>query len=162
MSTGRGVIHKKAIVEDCQKLTVSLLKNVEIQQALESGQLEGLNCGAAVLKYTVGKKRIETKVSLTSTPCRFGGYRVWFLCPSCGRRVGVLYRPYFATEYLCRHCHALSYYARQLRRSTFESVWRFCQMRKRLKQILEGVGRKGFSKLEKKQLLRYGIRVPHV
>src|SRR5579864_2994908 len=43
-------------------------------------------------------KDFDYKVPLTSTPCRYGGRRYWFICPMsrnekyCGRRVGVLYK----------------------------------------------------------------------
>lgn len=37
-------------------------------------------------------------VHVTTTPCNFGGTRLWFLCPSCGRRCAILY------PVLCRKC----------------------------------------------------------
>lgn len=45
-------------------------------------------------------------VPLTYTPCNYGGSRVWFLCPCCGRRVAKLYG---GAIYACRHCHKLAY-----------------------------------------------------
>lgn len=59
------------------------------------------------------KKEFDYKVPLTTTPCRYGGERYWFLCPlvknnvHCGRRVGTLYKDgdYFG----CRHCYDLCY-----------------------------------------------------
>ncbi len=50
---------------------------------------------------------IDQCVHLQSTLCRFGGERQWFTCPSCGKRVAVLYWPgkYFA----CRSCCGLGY-----------------------------------------------------
>ena len=64
------------------------------------------------------KKEFDYGIPLTSTPCNYGGYRHWFVCPcpkngnSCGRRVGVLYKngDYFA----CRHCYSLTYASRNL------------------------------------------------
>lgn len=54
-------------------------------------------------------------VELVSTPCRFGGQRWWFICPSlnCGRRVGVLYLPPGAKYFECRHCYNLTYESAQ-------------------------------------------------
>jgi hypothetical protein len=49
---------------------------------------------------------VEQTVYLERTPCRFGGERPWFLCPGCGRRVGVLYG---RRRFLCRLCHKLAY-----------------------------------------------------
>jgi len=59
------------------------------------------------------KKDFDYEIPLINTPCYFGGYRYWFLCPwykngkYCGRRIAVLYKngDYFA----CRHCYNLTY-----------------------------------------------------
>lgn len=64
------------------------------------------------------KKDFDYKIPLTTTPCRYGGKRYWFICPwyksgkYCGKRVGVLYKDgdYFA----CRHCYELTYGSRKL------------------------------------------------
>lgn len=66
-------------------------------------------------------KSFNYKITLTTTPCYFGGVRYWFICPwyknekYCGRRVGVLYLNgnYFA----CRHCYELSYKSRNKNRN---------------------------------------------
>lgn len=60
----------------------------------------------------------DYKISLVTTPCRYGGKRYWFLCPLssngryCGRRIGVLYKSgnYFG----CRYCHDLTYESRNV------------------------------------------------
>jgi len=65
-----------------------------------------------------GKKKVfDYKVLLHRTPCNYGGYRYWFLCPlskngmMCGNRSGVLYK---AGDYFgCRHCHNLTYWSRK-------------------------------------------------
>jgi hypothetical protein len=64
------------------------------------------------------KKDFDYEIKLTSTSCRYGGLRYWFICPlvdggnPCGRRVGVLYKlgDYFG----CRHCQELTYKSRNL------------------------------------------------
>lgn len=60
-------------------------------------------------RYSEEKIDVEYEISLTTTPCYFGKYRFWFICPgkNCGKRVGVLYagNPYF----LCRDCVRLTY-----------------------------------------------------
>lgn len=47
-------------------------------------------------------------VQIVWSPCHFGGYRPWFLCPNdhCGRRVAILYGP---RPMLCRHCWRIAY-----------------------------------------------------
>lgn len=43
---------------------------------------------------------------LQRTPCHLGGYRAWWLCPRCGRRVAILYA---GETPACRHCYRLAY-----------------------------------------------------
>jgi hypothetical protein len=49
---------------------------------------------------------IETPVRITWSKCNYGGYRPWFLCPKCYKRVAILYGGKY---FLCRHCHHLVY-----------------------------------------------------
>ena len=64
------------------------------------------------------KKDFDYKIPLTTTPCRYGGKRYWFICPMskngvyCGRRVGVLYKD--GDLFACRHCYDLTYASRKL------------------------------------------------
>ena len=47
------------------------------------------------LKRAILGARLEEfgqDIQLTTTKTRFGGKRSWFICPSCERRVGVLYK----------------------------------------------------------------------
>lgn len=55
-------------------------------------------------------------VRLTAIPAYFGGQQYFWLCPACGHRVLLLYRPPGARRYLCRQCHALTYRSTQERR----------------------------------------------
>ncbi len=54
----------------------------------------------------------DYQVSLVTTPCNFGGVRYWFGCPSCGRRVAVLYLAPGDVHFRCRNCNNLSYHSR--------------------------------------------------
>jgi hypothetical protein len=53
------------------------------------------------------RSEVET-VDLTWTPCRFGGKRPWFVCPTkgCDRRVAILYGK---DGFACRRCRRFSY-----------------------------------------------------
>lgn len=53
-------------------------------------------------------ERTQT-IFLAQTPCYFGGFRWWMLCPTCNRRVGKLY---LIGQYKCRNCHDLTYRSR--------------------------------------------------
>ena len=71
----------------------------------------------AVLVYTLtdregNKTDYDYKVSLVTTPCNLGGVRYWFGCPSCGRRVAVLYLAPGDVRFRCRNCNNLSYHSR--------------------------------------------------
>ena len=50
---------------------------------------------------------VDEAISLVTTPCTFGGERVWALCPGCGTRRAVLYAP--NGVFRCRTCHHLAY-----------------------------------------------------
>jgi len=50
---------------------------------------------------------VEQAVFMEHTPCTYGGTRPWWLCPSCSRRVAVLYGT--GKLYACRHCYKLAY-----------------------------------------------------
>ena len=65
---------------------------------------------SVTLQFTATKHGIAHEknqyVQLEQTPCNYGGYRQWFACPSCGKRVSVLFS---GVEFKCRQCHKLSY-----------------------------------------------------
>ncbi len=69
-------------------------------------------------RSTGEKTDYDYKISLTTTPCNFGGVRFWFICPLiangmyCGRRVGTLYLASGGNYFGCRHCYNLSYESR--------------------------------------------------
>lgn len=61
---------------------------------------------------------MDYRVALDRTPCNYGGSRVWFRCPSCHRRVAVIYG---GKVFACRHCHRLAYDCQHERRDDRES-----------------------------------------
>lgn len=46
-------------------------------------------------------------IEFDRTPCHYGNYRIWLLCPCCGKRVTSVYG--LISGFFCRHCHALPY-----------------------------------------------------
>jgi len=89
-------------VEECQKISIQLLRNTFIASSVI--ELNGQT------------------IQITTTKCNYGGERVWFLCPSCNKRVGTIYRRPLAGLFLCRHCLNLTYDLRKYHRSSQESV----------------------------------------
>lgn len=54
---------------------------------------------------------VEQRISFGRTPCNYGGERLWFHCPRCSKRVGLLYG--HSVLFLCRHCYQLPYASQQ-------------------------------------------------
>jgi hypothetical protein len=54
---------------------------------------------------------VEQRIIFDRTPCNYGGYRTWFRCPRCGKRVALLYGA--GKLFLCRHCYDLAYGSQQ-------------------------------------------------
>jgi hypothetical protein len=69
--------------------------------------------GRLVIEYCYRRRGTDTwedirqVITVDWTPCRYGGQRPWFRCPSCQRRVAVLCG--YDTLFLCRHCYRLPY-----------------------------------------------------
>lgn len=57
-------------------------------------------------QYKHNDKDYNYHVKLDKTPCHYGGYRYWYVCPHCGKRTSVLYQ---AGLYVCRHCIGANY-----------------------------------------------------
>jgi hypothetical protein len=49
-------------------------------------------------------------ISLEWTSCNYGGFRPWFVCPACRRRVAILYGTF---AFACRRCRNLAYDSQQ-------------------------------------------------
>ena len=66
-------------------------------------------------RWTDEKGDMDFEISLTTTPCKYGGVRYWFICPLyksgqyCGRRVGVIYS--IGKWFGCRYCGEIAYAA---------------------------------------------------
>ena len=52
---------------------------------------------------------LDYLITVDRTACNYGGTRPWFLCPSCGDRRAVLYRPSDCGPLGCRRCLRLLY-----------------------------------------------------
>ncbi len=138
---GRYYWSKKTTVEDSTKLSISKLKEFGLLGGCCSTgltwtrKLSGHTNSVGIvvdvldepyvkLNYTItdrnsGEKTdYDYKVQLTTTPCRYGGVRYWFICPLsingvyCGRRVGTLFLTPGGRYFGCRHCYNLSYESR--------------------------------------------------
>jgi hypothetical protein len=139
---GRYYWDKKNTVEDCRSVSIAFLKKHDYFCGYRSGGIVWKDCygeetssiGVAVStsdgdnyarfqyattnRNTGEKTEYEYTVRLTTTPCKYGGVRYWFICPLskngvyCGRRVAKLYKAPGADYYGCRYCYDLSYASR--------------------------------------------------
>ena len=60
------------------------------------------------VNYSYRGQSYRYPIQLTKTSCNYGGHRYWWLCPSCSKRVAVLY---CAGTYVCRHCIGANYHS---------------------------------------------------
>lgn len=95
---------KKLLVEQCQKISIQQLK-VSV-------------CSDVALLIN------NQSVGIALSKCNYGGQRMWFLCPNCGKRSGVLYCRPLQEIFLCRSCNQLTYQLSKYHRSTQESFIR--------------------------------------
>jgi hypothetical protein len=132
---------KKTTVEECRSLKASNFRKwgvfkIAIESA--SGSVQWTNSAGEVrssigysfsrhptarltLRYTISRnapeeeKHLDYDISLMTTPCNYGGYRFWFLCPlskngySCNRRAATLFLPPGGLYFGCRKCYDLTY-----------------------------------------------------
>jgi hypothetical protein len=125
---GSGNWHKdtKVEVQNCRVLSCSwLLQNsyfdLDSSDGLKLGGITWFNIlGDPIynLSFVIGRESESEmvmtlsdtgqRVSLNSTPMRYGGVRWWFECPKCLNRCAKLYKP-AREDFLCRCCHNLTY-----------------------------------------------------
>lgn len=59
--------------------------------------------------YGSETRTVECSLWINRTPCNYGGFRPWVLCPSCGRRCAVVYFGAPSGRYACRRCSRVAY-----------------------------------------------------
>jgi hypothetical protein len=90
-------------------------------------------------------------VSLETTPCYFGGFRNWFLCPGCSRRVAILYS---TDSFSCRKCTNATYASKNInRRSPFYSYLVALMLDEKISALLPSVRREQYAGLPTKKSL---------
>ncbi len=84
------------LIEDCQKVVVSdILKKYKV------------NLKETMLRSSFEMMNID--IQLTTSETGNKGTRFWFVCPKCGRRVGVLLTHPLQRQLGCRKCLNLEY-----------------------------------------------------
>lgn len=85
------------------KRTTDALASINIKQI----SIDSAASGSVQLRYAKDGKPFDHTVFLAKTTCNYGGFRYWFICRYCNRRVGLLYLS--GGQFACRHCHRLAY-----------------------------------------------------
>ena len=94
------------------KKVARLTSNQQLESKDESGKVhirvnaQQMSIDYFYMKYSGERHPICNIIKFDWTSCHFGGHRLWFLCPKCGRRVGILYS---GKHYYCRICRNLAY-----------------------------------------------------
>lgn len=88
------------LVENCRKIDANELlvrAKVKLKEelVLKEAQVNGFN------------------IKLTTSKTGFGGARVWFSCPLCSKRVGIIYQHPLNEQIGCRTCLGLKYRKRR-------------------------------------------------
>ena len=163
---GRRYWNRKDIVEECRAVSITFLRKHNYLSGWQSGTICWKNsrgedrggigitvCIAdddsyAKFFYTSTSRRTgektecDYKVQLVTTPCNLGGRRWWFICPRCGRRVGILHCPPGATYYGCRHCYDLSYESRnECRHGRLAYMSHYMALIRQRDQLMRWMGR---------------------
>lgn len=86
-------------------------------------------------------------IEFTSSQTNFGGKRIWFVCPFCLKRKGVLYRPYDMYTYRCVSCHDLAYSSQNRHREfKYEMYDKFQIQKKKIEKRLRNKYRRFLTK----------------
>ncbi len=67
------------------------------------------NAAHVRLIYRANDTPVDDRIPLVRTPCRFGGWRWWFICPYLGCRVGKLHLPSGTSRFASRRAWPLAY-----------------------------------------------------
>ena len=126
-------------------------------------------------RKTDEKTDYDYKISLTTTPCNFGGVRYWLICPlsingvPCGRRVGTLHIASGGDYFGCRHCYDLSYASRnESRLGRLGQMGHFLFVERQIRELNSKIKRRfyagkptrKFKRVLKLQHRRNSIHIP--
>ena len=91
---------KKYLVEQCQKISLKKIfskYHLDIKKLIASSELEAQGI----------------KIEFITSKTNYGGTRLWFCCPLCKKRIGVLYKHPLSNIFGCRQCLNLDYRKRK-------------------------------------------------
>jgi len=125
--------YQKRVVEDTPQIHIKQVKDF-ISYRTKITHL---------LLTTATGEEITHSAPIATSPCYFGGVRVWFKCGLCGCRAGILYANETGTQLSCRLCSNLVYRNQRLSRSSRQLV-RYFDTVERIKTDFDGLQRLHF------------------
>ncbi len=121
--------NKQTTIEETKRIDIRYMKKQGLLKPGFGGSLKW-SCGGRPngdIRYSCYRDRLQLNfryrehgcdwqpaeqiIYFDRTPCNYGGERLWFLCPRCERRVGILCG--HGVLFLCRHCCRLPYASQQ-------------------------------------------------
>ena len=83
-------------------------RGVDLRSAQITADLRSLSATRVTVVWRGSDGLPETQsIAIERTPCRFGGWRYYFVCPRLGRRCEVM--PLLDGEFASREAHAITY-----------------------------------------------------
>ncbi len=105
--------------------------------------------------FQMEKFPIKLNIRITQVPCRFGGYRLWLICPKCWGRRMILHWIPGCTNYYCRKCLNLTYESCQ--RSTKNFMFSYLKTKWKYEDLLDNT-----KYLHKKRRARYEQKLRNI
>ncbi len=97
-------------VEQCTKLKASSIPYRGMARLVLGGRGFGINATPQAVSIVSG--RLAQRIGRIKLPYggrAHGGFTLWFLCPTCGRKTPTLYLPPGGKGFACRYCLRLTY-----------------------------------------------------
>lgn len=151
---GSGTRPRRATVEETSELAIGRLhregclrpgwQGVWQWLGQEPGQPDRASIGIVthstdmlMVSYTVrtgdqAPQRLMYPLHVRWVRCHYGGERPWWLCPTCGRQVAMLYLG--GRDLRCRHCYHLVYASSQASGTIHRPRQRIMKLRRKLKR----------------------------
>jgi hypothetical protein len=139
-SVARNLLRDRLTVEelaaDCLDVRelhrAGLLKehSVTLRPMLRWPKIATLRTDRFVIQVSLRNQVVPQYIHLSWTPCQFGSYRPWMLCPHCRKRVARLFKG--LSGYFCRECVGDPPYESQLRNDRARAYLRAYRLRQRI------------------------------
>lgn len=101
------VLEREGCLQSGTSATVTWSNDASVTTRVDSGDPDAVTLQYLARTCNGSWRALQDDINLETTPCSFGGTRVWFSCPGCCTRCAVLYA--LGGLFRCRRCHRLAY-----------------------------------------------------